>query len=115
MKHRSQMMERCMRLMKQRGHATSMGNKIDGMEQMCRSMMGDNQASDELSTYATPELRTLFEDWLLQLEEEIFNFAKDKETVNPQQVANAFKLSKESATFVLKKLAKKESITIEGI
>ena len=74
-----------------------------------------NRFTDDIAKYATPELRTLFEDWLIQLEDEIISFAKDRDKITPDDVAAEFKISKESAIFVLSKLAQKNRINIDGI
>ena len=114
MKNMSQMMERCMRFMKNHGGPDAMEEKFGNPMEMCNAMMGEAPKDDELAAYATPELRSLFEDWLLQLEEEIITFAKDRDAVTPDEVANAFKISGESAGFVLEKLAREKRIDIDG-
>ncbi len=115
MKHRSQMMERCMRFMKEHGFSEAVGEKFGGPEEMCRSMMGHDLKTEELEKSAPPELRALFDDWLLQLEEEIIAFAKGRDGVTAEQVVDEFKISKKSATFLLGRLAKKGKINFDGI
>ena len=115
MKHMSKMMEGCMRVMKEHGRSDAMGEKFGGPGRMCGPMAGAAFNTDDLAKYATPELRTLFEDWLIQMEEEILDFAKSRKSVNPDEVAEAFKISRESAIFLLSKLAQKEKIDIDGI
>ena len=112
---KSKMMERCMRFMKEHGGADASGEKFGNQWEMCRPMMKDAMKTDDLATYATPELRALFEDWLIQLEEEIIAFAKNREKIKPEDVADAFKISRDSAIFVLSKLAQKQKINIDGI
>jgi hypothetical protein len=115
MRDRSKMMERCRGFMKNRGGMETMGGKPGGPRGMFESMMGHASKPDDLAEYATPELRTLFEDWLLQLEEEIVSFASDRDAVTPDDVAEEFKVSRDSAVFLLKKLAQKGKININGI
>jgi hypothetical protein len=88
-----------------------MGEGFNPME-MCKGMIGSITKSAEMATYATPELRALFEEWLGQIEAEIFEFLKDREAVAPENVAEHFKLSKESAVFLLSKLAREGKIKI---
>lgn len=115
MRHRSQMMERCMRFMKENRGSDSMGKKFGPARAMFQNMADFSQNQDELSDYATSELRALFEDWLIHLEEEILAFAQEREETKPEDVAEAFKISKESANFILARLVQKENINIEGI
>jgi hypothetical protein len=88
-----------------------MGEGFNPME-MCRCMIGSITRSAEMATYATPELRALFEEWLGQIETEIIEFLKGREAVAPGNVAEHFKLSKESAVFLLSKLAREGKIKI---
>jgi hypothetical protein len=101
-----------MRFMKERKGTGTMGEKFGGPQQMFRAMMGDTQKDDDLAAYGTSELRALFEDWLLQLEEEIIVFAKKRDTVKPEDVADTFKISRDSAIFVLDKLVRKGKINV---
>lgn len=116
MKEMPEMMKSCMSMMKECGCMEKMG-KMDGpgFEEMMMKMNKRNEHTEDIAKYATPELRTLFEDWLIQLEDEIISFAKDKEKISPDDVANEFKVSKESAIFVLGKLAQKGKINIDGM
>ncbi|MEW6721440.1 MAG: helix-turn-helix domain-containing protein [Thermodesulfobacteriota bacterium] len=90
-----------------------MGEGFNPME-MCRGMVGSVTRSAEMAAYATPELRGLFEEWLGQIEAEILEFLKGKDTVTPEEVAERFKLSKESAVFLVSKLARDGQIRISA-
>jgi hypothetical protein len=70
------------------------------------------QSRGQVTTYATPELRALFEEWLGQIEAEFLEFLQGGEAVAPENVADHFKLSKESAVFLLSKLAREGKIII---
>jgi hypothetical protein len=72
-------------------------------------MMCDTQKDDALGSYGTPELHSLFNDWLLQLEEEIIALSEHHEVGTPEAVAESLKISVESATFILDRLAQKQS------
>jgi hypothetical protein len=114
MRERSRMMEKSMEMMKNKGPGPMGGGRCHPPSSRCGSITGQALDTDELAKYATPELRTLFEDWLLQLEEEIVAFTRNKEAVSPEEVAGEFKLSRESAIFILDKLAQKGRISIDG-
>jgi hypothetical protein len=75
-------------------------------------MIGSITKAAEMATYATPELRALFEEWLGQIEAEFLEFLQGGEAVAPENVADHFKLSKESAVFLLSKLAREGKIII---
>ena len=90
-----------------------MGEGFNPME-MCRGMVGSVTKSAEMASYATPELRALFEEWLGQIEAEILDFLKGREAVAPEDVAGHFKLSKESAVFLLSKMAREGKINIRA-
>jgi hypothetical protein len=109
------MMEQCARFMKQHPRNGIMGKMPGPAKEMFERMVKDTEAEDELSKYATSELRALFEDWLIHLEEEIIAFALEREKTRPEDVAEAFKISKESANFILVRLAQKNNIHIDGI
>jgi hypothetical protein len=70
------------------------------------------KSGGQVTTYATPELRALFEEWLGQIEAEFLEFLQGGEAVAPENVADHFKLSKESAVFLLSKLAREGKIII---
>ena len=55
----------------------------------------------KLGTYATPEVRTLFEDWVKGMEQAVLDFVGEAATTDPEEVAQHLKLSKESAIFFL--------------
>jgi hypothetical protein len=80
---------------------------------MCRKMMGAIGKTSDLATFATPEIRGLSEEWVIQIEEEIMQFVKTADQVNPESVAEHFKLSKESIMFFLTRLAQKGKISLE--
>ena len=98
-----------------------MGGKKEGDEkesgstgfnpmEMCQKMMMNMGKSGELASYATPELRALFEEWSEQIENEIFNFIKETGSTDPDKLADHFKMSKNSIDLFLARLAKKDKI-----
>ncbi len=122
MKKNFKMMEKCMDRMKKHmkeNDKDMMKNMKQHIQKNCGRTKVNNTdrviQTNEIAEYATPELRTLFEDWLIQLEDEIIKLAKDKESITPEDVSNEFKISKQSAIFVLGKLAQKNKVYIDGI
>lgn len=82
------------------------------MELMQKMMAAMTQTS-EIATFATPEVRQLFEDWVQQVDEEILNHIKDGGSTDPEQIAAYLKISKNSAIYFLTRLAQKGSISIK--
>jgi hypothetical protein len=74
---------------------------------MCQNMMTSFREKAEATKFATPELHRLFEEWVEQIEEEIVQFVDKAGNVDPEAIAEHFKLSKESVVFLLTRLAKK--------
>ncbi len=95
-----------------------MGHKHGKMEssmpmEMCKDMMSSLHQSHRVATLATPEVQGLFEDWVEQIEQEMVNYLKDKNSVEANEVASHFKISKESAYYFLTRLAQKEKIKLK--
>jgi hypothetical protein len=68
----------------------------------------------ELSSYATPELKNLFNDWLTEIERLITAFVNKKNRVDPDEVAREFKLKRDSVIFIISKLAREGRITMQA-
>lgn len=82
--------------------------------EMSKEVMSVVSHSYELATYSTPELRGLFNDWLNEIEREIIEFLRGKETVDPDKVAAKFRLKHESIIFILGKLAGEGKIKMQA-
>jgi hypothetical protein len=59
---------------------------------MCKKMMSSMSKTSELATFATPEVRQLFEEWSAQIEEEIMNYIRESKTNETEKIAEHFKL-----------------------
>jgi hypothetical protein len=104
--------------------ASMMGRKMAGENKseensempwdMCRKMMRHMGRSSELASYATPELRGLFEEWLSQIEGEIKVDIEKSGSANLEELAVKYKLGKDSIHFILGKLAQKEKINLKA-
>jgi len=81
--------------------------------EMCRTMMTSVSKTSEMAFYATPEIRSLFEEWLESVEKEVFDFIRQENEVNPEKIAERFQLSVSASTFFLNHLAAMGKIQAE--
>lgn len=90
------------------------GNSPDGFNpmDMCKKMMASINQGSELATFATPEIRGLFEEWIRQLDNEVLDFVKEIKSTNPDEVAAHLKISKDGAVYLLSRLAQKGMISV---
>lgn len=100
--------------------SSMMGSKSDkdssdsgsGPMDMCKKMMSTISQSSDIATFATPEVRQMFEEWVQQVDEEILGLVKENNLITPEQVAEKLKISKNSAIYFLSRLAQKGKISI---
>ncbi len=83
--------------------------------QMGQQMAGAVTESASMASFATPELRGLFEEWVKAVEEEILGFLKGKGTSEPSGIAAKLKISDESVILLIAKMAREKKIKITGI
>jgi hypothetical protein len=81
---------------------------------MCRTMMTSVTAPAEMARYATPEVRTLFEEWASSVENEMLAVLKARGPLDLAGLAAALKISPESASQLLGKLVREGKATISG-
>ncbi len=79
---------------------------------MSKEVISAISHSYELATYSTPELRGLFNDWLSEIEREILEFLNERGRVDPDEVAEHFRLKQKSIIFILSKLAREGKINM---
>ncbi len=96
-----------------------MGSKDSGSGEshpmeMCKKMMATMGKVSELATFATPEVRALFEEWAVQIEEELLKFIVEKGSSDPDTLARQFKLSRDSVVYFLTRLAQKGKIDLKA-
>ncbi len=99
-----------------------MGHMVDRMHgkghkgfmpmDMCGEMISSIRQSHRIATMATPEVQALFEDWVEQIEQEMLNYLKGKDSTEIKDIAEHFKISKDSAYYFLTKLAQKGKIKL---
>jgi len=82
---------------------------------MCQAMMTSVSKSAEMAAYATPEVRTLFEEWARSVAEEILTTLKAGDSMDLNQLAGQLKISPESALYFLGRLVREGKATISGI
>ncbi len=80
-----------------------------------QQMAGAITEATTMASFATPEVRALFEEWARAVEEKILGLLKEKGTVEPSQIAAKLKISEESSLFFVGKMAKERKIKITGI
>jgi hypothetical protein len=83
--------------------------------QMGQEMAGAVTKSASMASFATPEVRGLFEEWARAVEEEIVGLLKNKGTSDPSEIAAKLKISEESALFFIGKMAREKKVKITGI
>ncbi len=71
---------------------------------MCQSMVERVARSKQLTAVAEPEILSLFEDWLEELEDEVLAFARKTGTPDPAELARGCGLSRSGAEFLTTKL-----------
>jgi len=83
--------------------------------QMCQQMAGAVTESASMVSFATPEVRGLFEEWAKAVEEEIGTFLKEKGSSEPSEIAARLKISEESALFFIGKMARERKLKITEV
>lgn len=81
---------------------------------MCQAMMTSVGKAAEMAAYATPEVRTLFEEWARSVEEEVLGVLR-RGPVDLAALGAALKISPESALYFLGKLVREGKAKIGAI
>jgi len=79
---------------------------------MSREVLATISHTYDLASYSTTELRTLFNEWLIEVERLIKDFINKRNRVDPDELAHHFKLKRDSVVFILRKLDCEGSITM---
>jgi hypothetical protein len=82
---------------------------------MCQAMMTSVSKSAEMAAYATPEVRTLFEEWAHSVGGEVLTVLKSKGRVDLAELAASLKISPEGALFFVGRLVRDGKASISGI
>ena len=79
---------------------------------MCQAMMTSVGKAAEMAAYATPEVRTMFEEWARSVEDEVLATLKARAPLDLAALAGALKISPESALLFLGKLVREGKANI---
>ncbi len=82
---------------------------------MCEAMMTSVGKAAELASYATPEVRALFEEWARTVEDEVLAALRSRGPLDLDALAAALKISPASALLFLGKLVREGKATIGSI
>jgi len=69
----------------------------------------------EMGSYATPEVRALFEDWVGEVEKEILTFVEAKGEVQTKDIAEKLKINEGSVIFFISRLAQQGKVKIKAL
>ena len=83
--------------------------------EMCGQMTSAVTKAAEMGSYATAEVRALFEDWAAEVEQEIVAFVKANHQVALASIAEQLKISEDSVIFFISRLTQQNKIKITGI
>ena len=73
-------------------------------KKLCRQIVTTIDEHAELESLANPEIRTLFIDWMEELEHEILDYRKLKDELNTDDLTKRFGISLQGSEFILKKM-----------
>src|SRR5512146_3078081 len=82
---------------------------------MCQAMMTSVGKAAEMAAYATPEVRTLFEEWARSVEEEVLAALRARGPLDLVSLAQALKVSPEGVLFCLGKLVREGKAAIDSV
>ncbi len=80
-----------------------------------QKMAGAITESNSIASFATPEIRKLFDDWVNMVGEEVLHFLTEKGPSVPSEIAANLKISEESAIFFIAKMAMEKKIKISRV
>jgi hypothetical protein len=82
---------------------------------MCQTMMTAVGKAAEMAAYATPEVRTLFEEWAHSVEGEVLATVRQQGPMDLAALGAALRVSPDGVFFFLGKLIRDGKLTIAGI
>lgn len=103
-----------------------MGNEMSMMKIMCQQMMapqignaktsnthGSNSCCSDKneSMFSTVEIKNIFDDWVLQVQEEINNLRTENKGISKEELAQKIKISVESLEYFIKDDIANENLT----
>lgn len=98
------------KMMGQMNQGKDGGPSMPPMMQMCMGMCGEMltaiEQTTDIAVLATPELRRLFDEWLVALEDEALRHLKENGETDASGLAKALNIGEESAIYLIARLAK---------
>lgn len=88
------------------------------MPEICMKIMEQTMttgAGANVSGFASPEMRGLFEEWQRSLEEEFIKCVKDSKKTSPSEIAAKLKVSQDTVLLLVGKLAREGKLIIGEI
>ena len=82
---------------------------------MCQAMMTSVGKAAEMAAFATPEVRTMFEEWARSVEDEVLATLKSRGPLDLAALAATLKIGPESALLFLGKLIREGKASIGSI
>lgn len=79
---------------------------------MCAEMLTTVHKTTLMTAFSTPELHTLFGEWMESLEHEVLTAMAGKEQMDTAALATALKISEESAIHLIAHLASKGKVVL---
>lgn len=82
---------------------------------MCQAMITSVGKAAEMAAYATPEVRTLFEEWARSVEDEMLAILKARGPLSLEQLAAQLKVSPESTLSFVGPLVREGKVVISEL
>jgi len=89
------------------------GGEGGGPMQMCKDMTSSIKKTASLAAFATPELHTLFSEWLDGKEKEVLEIIAKPGKHGLAGIAETLKLTPESTAYLLARMAAEEKLSLE--
>ncbi len=81
---------------------------------MSKEVMAAISHTYGLASYSTPELRSLFDDWLGEIEHMVTELVHTMKTTDPDQIAARLNIQPDSVLFILGKLAREGKVSLQA-
>ncbi|HEB70280.1 MAG TPA: hypothetical protein ENI88_11770 [Desulfobulbus sp.] len=82
--------------------------------EMSKEVMAAISYTYGLASYSTPELRSLFDDWLGEIEHMVVDVIHTQKKADPNQIGARLNLQPDSVLFILSKLAREGKINLQA-
>lgn len=89
------------------------GGEGGGPMQMCKDMTSSIKKTASMAAFSTPELHTLFSEWLQSKEKDVLDTVAKSGKHDLAGIAKALKLTPESTAYLLARMAAEEKLTLE--